>query len=146
MAAMFKVIANNHGVTPEQVLQSLVNRRASLDFAVIVAFAVLYGFAASASARRISRRYPLHEGWFASVVITVFASAVFSTAGVLLGEIWSLAVETFRVGNGHLSYRVDRIPWNQHRLGLFIGGVVLFWLITGLHYRLGVRGAKYVRS
>ncbi len=89
MAALFAVIANTHGVTREQVRESLAHRRTS----------------------------------------------VVSLGGVLLGEIWSFTAENFRVGNGHLSYRVNRIPWTQHRLGLFAGGVVLFWLLAWLHHR-----------
>ena len=76
-----------------------------------------------------------------AVLATVITSAVVSTAGVLVGEEWSQVAETFRVGNGHLSYRVNRIPWNQHRLGLFIGGVILFWLIVGYYYWRGVPGS-----
>ncbi|MBI1787292.1 MAG: hypothetical protein HYR60_07035 [Acidobacteria bacterium] len=142
MAALFEVIGNNHGVTPQQVRQSLAHRRTSLDLAVILSFAVLYGFAASVVARRVRCRFPLDEGWLAGVVATVMTSAVVSTAGVLLGEMWSLAAETVRIGNDHLSYRVDRIPWNQHRLDFFAGGVVLFWLIAGLHYRASVPVAR----
>lgn len=139
MTALFEVIGKNHGVTEQQVRQSLVHRRTSLDLSVILSFAMLYGFAASGVARRVCCRFPLNEGWIMPVLATVVTSAVVSIAGVLLGEIWSAVAEMFRVGNGHMSYRVDRIPWNQHRLGLFLGGTVLFWLIAGHHYRAGVR-------
>ena len=65
----------------------------------------------------------------AAVAVT---SAVVSTAGMLVGELWSGAVEMLRVGNGHLSYRADRIPWGQHRASLFFCGVLLFWAIAAL--------------
>lgn len=139
MASLFHVIANDHGVTQQQVRESLVRRRASWDLAVILSFAVLYGFVASGMTRRLWRRFPPDEGWFAGAVVTIVTSALVSMAGVLVGEIWSTMAETFRVGNGHLSFRTDRIPWTQHRFGLFVCGVVFFWLIAGLHYREGVR-------
>jgi len=139
MAKLFGVIEKNHSVTEEQVRESLLHRRTSLDFAVIVSFAVLYGFAASGMARRLWRRYPPDEGWITGAVVTVIASAFVSMAGVLVGEIWSEAMEGLRVGTGHLSYRLDRIPWHQHRLSLFVSGVVLFWLVAGLNYRVVAR-------
>ena len=141
MAELFEVIGKNHSVTMEQVRESLLHRRTSLDLAVILSFAVFYGFAANGIARRVLRRFPPDEECMMAVLATVITSAVVSTAGVLVGEEWSQVAETFRVGNGHLSYRVNRIPWNQHRLGLFIGGVILFWLIVGYYYWRGVPGS-----
>jgi len=146
MAALFQAIGNNHAVTQTQVRESLAHRRTSLDLAVILSFAVLYGAGASSMARQIWRRFPPDEGRIVGAMITLIASAVVSLAGVLLGEIWSLAIETFRVGNGHLSYRVDRVPWVQHRLGLFVGGVVLFWLVAGFRYRAGIDGIERSQS
>jgi hypothetical protein len=139
MAALFQVIAKNHGVTQEQVRESLKYRRTSLDLGVLLSFAVLYGFAASGFSRRVWRRFPFDEGWVAGAVATVIASAIVSLGGVMVGEIWSTTLEEMRIGNGHLSYRVARIPWNQHRLSLFVCGVVLFWLIAGFQYRTAAR-------
>jgi hypothetical protein len=53
MAALFEMIGKNHGVTTEQVRESLLHRRISLDLAVIVSFALFYGFAANGIARRV---------------------------------------------------------------------------------------------
>jgi hypothetical protein len=100
---------------------------------------MLYGLAASGIARRLFRRYPPGEGWLEMLVAVLFTSAVVSLTGVLLGEVWAFLLETYRLGNDHLSYRADRIPWAHHRLILFVGGVVIFWLIAGLQYRAGVR-------
>ena len=139
MAALFDVIGKNHGVTREQVRQSLLHRRTSVDLAVVLSFAVLYGLAAWAIARLVARRYPPDEGRLEAGVAVVFTSAVSSTVGVLLGEVWSITAETYRIGNDHISYRVDRIPWAHHRLELFVGGIILFWLIAALQFRTGVR-------
>ena len=43
--------------------------------------------------------------------------------------------ESIRLGSGHLSYRLDRIPWRQHHLSLFIAGVVLFWIAAAIQSR-----------
>ena len=75
------------------------------------------------------------------VVMTALAALAVSVVGVLAGELWSLMLEDRRVGNGHLSYRVDRIPWTQHRLGFFLGGAVLIGLTSGFqYYRARLRG------
>ena len=108
-----------------------------MDLAVILSFAALYGWLAHVIARRICRIYTHEEGLLAEVVI--FASAAVSAAGVGLGEEWSLLMENYRLSSGHLSYRVMRIPWTHHRLGLFVGGVVLFCLLSALHHRLAIR-------
>ena len=138
MAALFKLIGSTHGVTEEQVRRSLGRRRTGLDLAVILSFAALYGWLAYVIARRLYRLYA-HEGLLTEVVMTIFASAAVSAAGVGLGEEWSLLMENYRLSRGHLSYRVMRIPWTHHRLGLFVGGVVLFCLLSALHHRLAIR-------
>ena len=142
MTALFKVIGSSHGVTEEQVRRSLGRRRTSIDLAVIVSFVLLFGFGASLVTRRVVRRYPADDGWTGPVVMTALTAIAGSIFGVLAGELWSLMLEDLRVGNGHLSYRVERIPWTQHRFGLFLGGAVLFELISGFqYYRAHIRGA-----
>jgi len=136
MAALFSTIATTHGVTSEQVREFLGRRRTSLDAAVILSFAALYWFMATRLARRVCRRFPLGEGWATALLSTVGTSVAVSFMGVLLGEQWSTLVENIRVGSGHLSYRMSRIPWVQHRMQLFVAGVFLFWLAAALRYRV----------
>lgn len=135
MSALFGTIANAHGVTEGQVRASLLQRSAYLDLAVILSFALFFCLAATSITGRLWRRFPPQEEWIAGTVATLLASVVVSAIGVDLGEVWSGIVENIRVGNGHLSYRADRIPWTHHRLGLFIGGVILFWLIAAVQRR-----------
>jgi hypothetical protein len=135
MAALLGTIATTHGVTEAQVREGLTQRREYLDVLVILSFAVLYGFVAGALARRIWQRFPPDDGWIAGAIATLLMSTVVSAAGLFLGEIWSGIIENIRVGNGHLSYRLDRIPWTHHRFALFIGGLLLFWLIAAFQYR-----------
>jgi len=139
MTALFSTIATSHGVTSERVRESLVRRRTGLDAAVILSFAVLYGFAADRLARRLSRRFPLDDGWSVALLATFVTAVAMSFIGVLLGEQWSVAAEVIRVGNSHLSYRTFRIPWVQHREKLFVGGLFLFWLVAVLRYRACTR-------
>jgi len=136
MAALFGTIAKNHGVTSEQVRESLLRRRMSFDAAVILSFAAFYWFVADRLARRLSRRFPLHESWPTALASTIGISAGVSFVGVLLGEFWSFMLEGVRLGNGHLSYRAARIPWVQHRMGFFAAGLLLFWLAAALRYRV----------
>ena len=64
---------------------------------------------------------------------TLFVSA----AGVIIGSVFASIVEMIWVGDTHLSYRVFRIPWNEHGLQFYAGFLVLFCLIAAA--RLGVR-------
>ncbi len=139
MTELFDVIGRNHGVTQERTRQALLYRRPSQVLAVILSFALLYGLAATGIVRLVARRYPLNEGWPEVLVAVLFTSAVVSFTGVLLGEVWAFLLETYRLGNDHLSYRADRVPWVHHRLSLFLGAIVLFWLIAAMHYRASVR-------
>src|SRR5579863_2735026 len=141
MATLFTAIGNTHGITEEQVRRSLGRRRTSIDLFVILSFVLLFGFCASLLTQRIVRRYPVGDGWIRPVVMTTFTAVAASACGVLAGEQWSIMLESLRVWSGHLSYRIQRIPWTQHRLSFFLGGIILVWLISGVqYYRTGVRG------
>lgn len=45
----------------------------------------------------------------------------------MLGQKWSTVMENLRVGNGHLSYRVDRLPWERHQMNFVALYIVIFW-------------------
>jgi len=141
MAALFSRIARNHRVTTEQVRESLLRRRTSVDAAVILAFAVIYWFAATHLADRVCRRFPLDKSGAAALVPLVVTSLAVGFIGVLLGEQWSTTIEGIRLGTGHLSYRLARVPWVHHRVKLWVAGVLLFWLAAALRYRVGRRNA-----
>ena len=140
MTQLFEVIAKKHAITQEQVRQSLLFRRTSLDIAVIVSFAVLYAFVARFVAGRIWEACPPGHGWIAGAALVLLASAVVGFLGVVTGELWALTIEGIRIGaGGHMSYRADRVPWAHHRGELFISGMILFWVIAALRYRAGLR-------
>jgi hypothetical protein len=128
MAALFEEIAKEHGVSPAKVSGSLGHNRAAIDIAVNLPFALLYGFVAAAAARMMWRRYPPAEhGWIPGVVMALFLSLVLAAGCTMFGELWSWFVESYRIGNGHMSYRAQRLPWARHRAGLFAGALVVFW-------------------
>ncbi len=135
MVHLFRVIASTHKVSPDEVRRSLGRRRTSFDLAVILSFAVLYGCGARLCVRSIFRTYGAREDLTTMLIMTTVGSLVTSTAGVMLGEVWSGILESLRIGNGHMSYRGTRIPWAQHHLGLFVAGVAIFLLIAAFHRR-----------
>ena len=135
MTALFKIIGSSHGVSQEQIRQSLTHRRADLDLAVIMSFIVVYMWAANVTVRRIYGHYAGHGEMSDWLVMAVYTSVIASAVGVFLGEQWSGLMENIRLGNGHLSYRVERIPWVHHRLEIFVGGAVLFLSLAALRRR-----------
>jgi hypothetical protein len=140
MEALFAEAAKEHGVAPKQVATSLGCNRAYIDLAMSVPFILLYCFAAAVLARAVWNRYPpVEDGWTPGAVMTLFLSLVVAAGSTLLGEQWNWFAETHRIGNGHMSYRADRLWWGRHRLELFVGAVVVF-LIFG--FVAGRRGSK----
>jgi hypothetical protein len=140
MARLFGAIAKNHSVDLKQVRASHGRRRVSFDLAVILSFTLVYGLCTSLFTRWLSRICDPAS----LTILTVLASILASGIGVLVGEVWSWTWESYRLGNGHMSYRVTRIPWAHHRLELFAAGAVLFLLISAFHrrhawQRVGVR-------
>lgn len=135
MNSLFAIVATTEGVSVSEVRQAVTHRPLAFDFAVILSFASIYFLLANVMARRVWHRFPVHDGWVAGVIATIFASLAFSAAGVLAGEIWSGLAENIRVGNGHLSSRADRIPWVHHRLSFFIACIFLFWFVATFQRR-----------
>ena len=135
MTNLFRVIGGVHKVSEEEVRRSLGHRRVTLDLAVILSFFFLYGWAASRLARWLYRLYGPSESLPTVAVMTVLVSILTAVAGVMLGEQWSGIWEIQRLGNEHISYRATRVPWTQHRLELFLAGVVVFLLLAAFHRR-----------
>jgi len=129
MATLFEQAAKEHGIAAADVAGALGRNRMLIDVAVNLPFYLLYGLAAAVAARWIWRRYPPGEhGWMAGVIMAMFTSLILAAGSTMVGEVWSWTAETYRVGNHHMSYRVQRLPWSQHRLGLFAGALIVFWL------------------
>jgi hypothetical protein len=54
--------------------------------------------------------------------------------GFFVGDVWSGLAETVRVGNSHISYRLNRVPWRQHPEIMFSACVVLSWFVGAVRY------------
>ncbi|MFL5619592.1 MAG: hypothetical protein ACJ79A_14510 [Gemmatimonadaceae bacterium] len=139
VTAMLEAVARGHDVSPDTVRAALAHRPMGGDAVVTIAFAALFGLVAYGVTRRVNRNFPFDGGWNSVVAVAaiVMTSIVVSGVAVLVGEWYAITVEVMRVGNGHLSYRTQRIPWTHHRAELFVGGLVLFWLVAALRYRMG---------
>jgi hypothetical protein len=128
MATLFSAIAKNHGVSVEQVRESIPQGRMRFDVAVLLSFAAFYFLAAYYLAKRVCRRFPLRESWLTTLFCTTGASILVSFAGMMMLETLSFFVKSFRHVSSHLSDRANRIPWPYIRIPLFTGGLILFWL------------------
>ncbi len=124
MDEMFKTVAAQHGVSEEQVRQSLADRPAGADILALLSFGAFYAGAVYLISRRIN-----------STAMTIYLSVVSSALALFLGEGWAILVESIRLGTGHLSYRMGRIPWGHHRMALFVTALVLFWTVALLRRR-----------
>jgi hypothetical protein len=128
MAALFEGVARQHGVDVALVRQYSSQRDMIVDSAVILTFVILYSFAAYVFAGRILKRFTLDEPGF--WVMTVTMAIGVSLVGLMISMLGSIVVEEFRLGSGHLSYRMNRIPFRQHLAVLFLCGTVIFALAT----------------
>jgi hypothetical protein len=129
IARLADSIVRDHRVTIEQVDQARLTRPTLFDPVVLVFYAILYVLVADRTVRWIFRALQPGDSVRATGSI-LFVSVGVSAMGVAFGDIWSAVAEVIRLGNDHLSYRGYRIPWSNHRLALFIAGVVLFWLVA----------------
>jgi hypothetical protein len=139
MATLFTAVADAHHVTPASVRDALTHRGVLFDGGVLLSFLAMYVFVAGRVVRRIFHSAPDHL-WLALLAVVV-ASMVISVLGVAFLNLWAGAVEMFRVGNQHMSYRGERIPWRAFLTHLFAGGVVLVWAIAWRYARVATGSA-----
>lgn len=131
MSTLFDQVAAEHHVPPEQVLHALGRNRGMVDLAVNLPFGILAGIGAFFLTRWIWRRYrPAEHGWIPGLIVTLVAALVFTLAVRMAGEMWSWLGENLRTGNGHMSYRVVRLPWNRYSYQLIAASLVLFSLVA----------------
>jgi hypothetical protein len=128
METLFAGVAKHHSVDVALVRQYSVERDEVADSAVVLTFAVLYVLAGYVFAGRIYRRFSTAEPGF--WVMTFTLAVGISLVGLMIGNLWSLVIEGLRLNSGHISYRMDRIPFRQHWGLLFVCGFVIFVLAT----------------
>ena len=134
--SLLKQISTSHNVSPKEVVQFFGRRSLAIDFTVILPFFLFYALLAMPLVGWLFRRYPPEESMTAALAMSLLCSLAFGVGGLLLGEQWSTTAESIRVGSGHLSYRVDRLPWVQHRIGFFVLCVAVFWIAMVIRFRI----------
>lgn len=125
--SLLKQISTLHSLPPKEVIRSFGHRSLAVDLAVIVPYLLLYSFSADLLSRWLFHRYPPEESASTALAMAFFCSLVFAIGGLLVGEEWSIAAESLRVGTAHLSYRVGRLPWAHHRIVFFVLCLISFW-------------------
>lgn len=128
MAVLFSGVAQQHGVGIDVVRQLSSERDLLVDAPVILSLAALYAFVAYVFAGRIRRRFGLDEPGF--WVMTVALAVGISLVGVMAGGLVAIVVEELRFNSGHLSYRMNRIPFRQHWVLVFVCGLIVFAVAT----------------
>jgi hypothetical protein len=126
METLFSGVAKQHGVDVGTVRQYSRERDVVVDTAVILSFGILYAVVAYIFAGRIGRRFPPGEPGFWVMTLTMAVGV--SLVGMMIGNLWSIVIEEFRMNSGHLSYRMNRIPWRQHWAVLWVCGFIIFGL------------------
>ena len=135
---MFDAIENNHDVTSQQVRVARGQRNRTFDLAVGLLFIPFYSLGATIACRWLSRRFSSNER-YVRLVATGLASIAVSLLGLQGLRLWGAVWEVVRVGNGHMtSMRAASYSrWNHQYVGAdLIGGIVLFWLIALICYRV----------
>lgn len=145
MSMLFEAVSTHHAVSIEEVRGALSYRSASVDTLVLVVFATFYVAVASLIVRWMFRSVPSDAPWLRALVTTIAACGA-GAGGVVSFGLFAGAVEMFRIGNTHLSYRAGRDPWHQHQAALFAGFVILFTLVAVAVYQHVRDGDDYGES
>ena len=133
MQTLFQGVAKQHGVDVATVRQYSRERDVVVDAAIILGFGILYAVVAYIFAGRILRRFPPGEPGFWVMTLTMAVGV--SLVGMMIGSLGAIVIEEFRMGSGHLSYRMNRIPWRQHWAVLWVCGFIVFGLAALIRRR-----------
>jgi hypothetical protein len=134
MAMLFARIAQSHGIDVSTVREYAGQRDIMFDAAVLLVFALAYVVIAYHLVDAITRRFPGDER-FALVAATTIVSVMTAVAAVLVGDAWSIGAEVLRVGNGHLSYRTERLPWRQYQPAIIAAALGVFWVVAAVRMK-----------
>lgn len=129
MQTLFASVAREHGVAVDRVSSSLGGDRGWVDAAEFLPFLVQYLLCAALVTRLMCRRYPPGaDGWTPFLTLNLLLSIACAVLAIMFADVWGGLVEGFRVGTGHLSYRMDRVLSVRHHAVLFACFFALFWL------------------
>jgi len=127
MVMLFVRISQSHAIDVGTVREYARQRDIIFDAGVLLVFALAYIVIAYQLVGGVTHRFPSDER-FALVAAILIVSVMTAFAAVLVGDSWSIATEILRVGNGHLSYRTERLPWRQYRTAIIATALAVFWL------------------
>jgi hypothetical protein len=134
MQVQFQGIATQHGVDIATVREYSRDRDPVADAAVIFSFGVLYLWLAYIITGRIRRRFTGDDRGFWIMSLTMAAGV--SLIAVMVGGLGSIVIETVRLNSGHLSYRMNRIPFRQYWAIVFVCCFVIFGLASLMRSRV----------
>jgi hypothetical protein len=134
MAMLFARISQSHAVDVGTVREYAQQRDVIFDAAVLLVFAFAYVAVAYQLVAAVSRRFSSDER-FALVAALVIVSVMTVLVAVLVGDSWSIGAEVLRVGNGHLSYRTERLPWRQYRPAIIATALGVFVLVAAIRVK-----------
>jgi len=136
MAALFATVSQRHAIDGSTVREYAQQRNVMFDAAVLVAFALAYAVVAHRVIGVVRHRFPTGEH-VALVAALIIVSGMTVVLATLAGDVWSISAEILRVGNGHLSYRTERLPWRQHRSMILAATLGLFWIVAAVRIKAG---------
>ena len=127
--SLFRGVASHHGIDVNLVRQYSRQRDLIADSVTILSFGLIYLAAIYYLVGKIRRRFSEDESanfWAMTAVMSVGTSLV----GLLVGGLWSIVIETYRLNSAHLSYRMNLIPFRQHWFVVLLCILLAFWLIA----------------
>ena len=128
---LFERISEGHAIDVGIVREYVQQRDIIFDAAVLLVFGFAYVAIAYHLVGVVTRRFSSDER-FALVAAVIIVSVMTVVGAVLIGDSWSIGAEVLRVGNGHLSYRTERLPWRQYRPAISAAALGVFWLVAGV--------------
>ena len=142
METLFQGIAKQHNVDVAIVRQFSRERDLVLDAAVIFSVSILFLCVAYVFTGRIRWRFFDSDSGYWIMSLTMAAGV--SLVGVLAGGLGSIVIEVARLNSGHLSYRMNRIPFRSNWAVMFVCGFVVFGLVALIRSRAKSQGPRPV--
>jgi hypothetical protein len=136
MATLFGRVSQRHGVDVATVRGYAGQRDIMFDVAVLLVFAFASALIAYQLVGMVMRRFSGDERVALATALAV-VSLMSLVIALLVGDTWSIAAEIVRVGNGHLSYRTERLPWRQYRPAIAATLFGVFWLVAAFRMTRG---------
>jgi len=134
MGALFKGLADNHSVDVDLVRQYSRERDIVTDSAAILSFGLLYLAGIYYLVGKLRRKFSEDESanfWAVTIVLSFGGGLV----GLLVGNLWSIVFETYRLNSAHLSYRMNRLPFRQYWFVFLLCSILSFWLVAFIRSR-----------